>query len=58
MSKWGFLFKFGTMSIKELYEVFQKHPKISTDSRQIEEDCLYFALKGEKFNGNEFASEL
>jgi UDP-N-acetylmuramoyl-tripeptide--D-alanyl-D-alanine ligase len=45
------------MSIKELYEVFQKHPKISTDSRQIEEDCLYFALKGEKFNGNEFASE-
>ena len=43
------------MSIKELYEIFQKHPKISTDSRLIEKDCLFFALKGEKFNGNEFA---
>ena len=43
------------MSIKELYKIFQKHPKISIDSRLIEKDCLFFALKGEKFNGNEFA---
>lgn len=44
------------MSIKELYEIFKKHPRISTDSRLIEKDCLFFALKGENFNGNEFAT--
>ena len=44
------------MSIKELYEIFKKHPKISTDSRLIEKDCLFFALKGDNFNGNEFAT--
>lgn len=43
------------MTIKEIYEIFQKHPQISTDSRHIETGCLFFALKGEKFNGNEFA---
>ena len=44
------------MSIKELYGIFKKHPKISTDSRLIEKDCLFFALKGDNFNGNEFAT--
>jgi len=43
------------MSIQELYEIFKRHPKISTDSRMIEEGCLFFALKGENFNGNKFA---
>lgn len=45
------------MSIEELYEIFLKYPKISTDSRLIEKDCLFFALKGENFNGNKFAAE-
>jgi UDP-N-acetylmuramoyl-tripeptide--D-alanyl-D-alanine ligase len=45
------------MSINELYEIFQKYPKVSTDSRLIEKDSLFFALKGENFNGNEFATE-
>jgi UDP-N-acetylmuramoyl-tripeptide--D-alanyl-D-alanine ligase len=49
------LFKLLTMSIEELYEIFLKNPKISTDSRMIEKGCLFFALKGEKFNGNKFA---
>lgn len=43
------------MLIQELYEIFKEHPKISTDSRLIEKGCLFFALKGENFNGNEFA---
>ena len=43
------------MSIQELYEIFKEHPKISTDSRLIEKGCLFFALKGENFNGNKFA---
>jgi len=43
------------MSIEELYQLFSKHPVISTDSRCIESDSLFFALKGENFNGNTFA---
>ena len=44
------------MSINELYDIFLKYPKISTDSRHIEIDSIFFALKGENFNGNRFAS--
>lgn len=28
---------------------------VSTDSRNIEENCIFFALRGENFNGNKFA---
>ena len=42
------------ISIKELYSVFLKHSKISTDSRQIEPGCLFFALKGDNFDGNKY----
>ena len=45
------------MSIEELYELFIKYPTISTDSRKIEKDSLFFALKGENFNGNTYASK-
>tara|TARA_Y100000766_G_C18887743_1_gene596767 strand:+ start:82 stop:1365 length:1284 start_codon:yes stop_codon:yes gene_type:complete len=43
------------MSIKELYEIFQKSNGVVTDSRQINSNCLFFSLKGVNFNGNEFA---
>ena len=43
------------MSIKELYEIFLKSNGVVTDSRQINNKCLFFALKGVNFNGNEFA---
>jgi len=43
------------MQTSKLYEIFKKHPKISTDSRKIQENSLFFALSGEKFNGNKFA---
>lgn len=44
-------------SIEELYQLFQKHPNVVTDSRKIEPGCLFFALKGERFNGNKFAEQ-
>jgi len=44
-------------SIKTLYELYKKHPKVITDSRKIEEGCLFFALKGDNFNGNKYAKE-
>lgn len=40
---------------KRILQLFKLHPKISTDSRVIEPNCLFFALKGENFNGNLFA---
>jgi UDP-N-acetylmuramoyl-tripeptide--D-alanyl-D-alanine ligase len=43
------------MNIKELYQLFRKHPSISTDSRNIKPKSIFFALKGENFNGNAFA---
>ena len=45
------------MRIEQLYEVYGKHPVICTDTRKISKSCLFFALKGDHFNGNEFASQ-
>lgn len=30
---------------------------VSTDSRQIQKDCLYIALKGDHFDGNQYAEQ-
>ncbi|MGE0018183.1 MAG: UDP-N-acetylmuramoyl-tripeptide--D-alanyl-D-alanine ligase [Draconibacterium sp.] len=44
-------------TIAELYHIFRNNPVITTDSRNIEPDSLFFALKGDSFNGNKFAIE-
>ncbi len=43
------------MNIEKLYEHYKKNYKISTDTRKIEKDSIFFALKGPYFNGNHFA---
>jgi len=43
------------MNTASLYEVYKKHPVICTDSRSIRAGSMFFALKGERFNGNAFA---
>lgn len=40
---------------EEIYQLFGENPVICTDTRKIEENCIFFALKGENFNGNKFA---
>lgn len=45
------------MEINELHQLFLKHSKVSTDSRNIKENGLFFALKGPNFNGNKFAKD-
>ncbi len=45
------------ISIEELYSIFRSHPKISTDSRKVLPGSLFFSLKGERFDGNEFARQ-
>lgn len=44
-------------SINELYKTYLQYPYISTDTRNIKQDSLFFALKGEKFNANQFAAD-
>ena len=41
--------------IEEIYKLFKQHPSITTDSRSCPPDSLFFALKGENFNGNNYA---
>ena len=43
------------MGIKEIYALYSKYYLVDTDTRNIREHALFFALKGEKFNGNKFA---
>ena len=45
------------MNIKELYQLYQQHPTITTDSRYCPEDSIFLALKGASFNGNQFAQQ-
>ncbi|MCR5820497.1 MAG: UDP-N-acetylmuramoyl-tripeptide--D-alanyl-D-alanine ligase [Bacteroidaceae bacterium] len=44
------------MEIEQLHEVFRKHPEVTTDSRKCPKDSMFFALKGESFDGNRFAA--
>ena len=45
------------MTIKELYKLYQEHPCITTDSRDCPEGSIFLALKGDRFDGNQFATK-
>lgn len=45
------------MTLSELYELFLHHPNLTTDSRNCPRGSLFFALKGDKFDGNRFAEQ-
>lgn len=45
------------MTIKEIYDIFLSSGGIQTDSRKVTPGQLFFALKGENFDGNEFAQK-
>ena len=44
------------MVIEKLYSAYLENPVVCTDSRAITKNCIFFALKGENFNGNSFAA--
>lgn len=44
------------MEAKELYEIYKKHPVVTTDSRDCPKDSIFVALKGASFDGNKFAA--
>lgn len=43
------------MTIDAIYDLFLECDSVSTDSRKITKNCMFFALKGENFNGNIYA---
>ena len=43
--------------LKKLYSFYLKYPHVSTDTRNIKPNSIFFALKGDKFNANEFAEK-
>ena len=45
------------MNLEQLHTLFLQHPLVTTDTRKIEKDSIFFALKGPNFNGNAFATE-
>jgi UDP-N-acetylmuramoyl-tripeptide--D-alanyl-D-alanine ligase len=45
------------MQLEELYKIYQKHPSVQTDTRQLKPGDIFFALKGPNFDGNRFAKQ-
>ena len=41
--------------IERLYNIYQEHPVVTTDSRNCPKDSIFFALKGAMFDGNDYA---
>jgi UDP-N-acetylmuramoyl-tripeptide--D-alanyl-D-alanine ligase len=45
------------MSIEKLYSIYKEHPSVQTDTRKLKAGDIFFALKGDNFNGNAFAHQ-
>lgn len=45
------------MDIASLYQLYIKHPQVTTDSRNCPQGSIFFALRGTSFNGNLFAAK-
>ncbi len=45
------------MKIEQLYEIFRQYPQVTTDSRAVVSGSIFFALRGERFDGNRFAAQ-
>ncbi|GAA3616827.1 UDP-N-acetylmuramoyl-tripeptide--D-alanyl-D-alanine ligase [Flavivirga amylovorans] len=45
------------MKIEQLHELFLQCDSVCTDTRKIKKNDLFFALKGENFNGNTYAEQ-
>lgn len=43
------------MTIEKLYDLFLRHPQVVIDSRKVTPGCMFFSIRGERFDGNDFA---
>ena len=48
---------FENMKTEQLYDLFRRSSGVSTDSRNVGKNQIFFALWGEKFNGNKYAAD-
>ncbi len=44
------------MTVHDLYQIYLQNPSVETDSRKVKKGDLFFALKGELFDGNQYAA--
>jgi UDP-N-acetylmuramoyl-tripeptide--D-alanyl-D-alanine ligase len=45
------------MQITQLYNIYQQYPSVQTDTRKLKQGDIFFALKGDNFNGNTFTRQ-
>ncbi|MBS1565815.1 MAG: UDP-N-acetylmuramoyl-tripeptide--D-alanyl-D-alanine ligase [Bacteroidetes bacterium] len=45
------------MNIEQLYQLYLQYPSVQTDTRKLKKGDIFFALKGDNFNGNHFAAK-
>ena len=45
------------IDIHSLYDLYKRFPTVTTDSRNCPKDAIFFALKGERFDGNAYAAD-
>ena len=45
------------MTIPQLYKIYQEYPLVTTDTRNCPKGSIFFALKGERFDGNEYIGQ-
>ncbi len=43
------------MPVEALYDLYKQFPSVQTDTRKLKKGDIFFALKGDNFNGNQFA---
>ena len=45
-------------TIEKVYQLYSQKYLVTTDSRKVEPGCVFVALKGEHFDGNDFAYQV
>ncbi len=55
--RWGFFYNQISVNILQLYELFCQSSCVCTDSRNAEPGAIFFALKGDNFDGNLYAEK-
>ena len=48
---------FDIMNTNQIYDLFKNSAGVNTDSRNIKKNEIFFALRGDKFDGNKYAAE-
>jgi len=45
------------MTTGSIYEIYKQYPSVQTDTRKLKAGDIFFALKGDNFNGNSFSQK-